>query len=354
MDPEDVDPASGDRQRDGGGGAAETVPVDGDGALPVRRALRARDVADERLAGHPEEERGPEGAERRERAEQGEVVLEALPEADAWVHHEPIRGDPSGDRGVQSVPQAGSDLVDGVAVGRCVLHGLGRPLAMHEHQEEVRLPPQLGDGGEHPRVREPSADVVDDRGAGLHGPAGHLGLGGVHRDRRRPERAEPRDDREDPAQLLLRRDRRGAGPRRLPADVEHVGALRHQRGAVLDRPRRVEEAPPVREAVRRHVDDAHDRRGPAVHGEPPLRLVGPGRGLGGVGAAAHRARQAGERPGSEPPSPSRSSSGGAGAGLLLGVEERRSSRISSAVFSRRLSGASPSISLAISSRSRVS
>src|SRR5919197_600005 len=66
------------------------------------------------------------------------------------------------------------------------------------------------------------------------------------------------EDGADAAQLLLGRHRRRAGPGRLAADVEDVGAGRRQLEPVRDRPLGAEEEPAVRERVGGHVDDAHE------------------------------------------------------------------------------------------------
>jgi hypothetical protein len=58
--------------------------------------------------------------------------------------------------------------------------------------------------------------------------------------------------------LLGRVDALRAGPGRLAADVEDVGARRAQREAVRDRGLGVEVAAAVAERVGRDVDDAHD------------------------------------------------------------------------------------------------
>ncbi len=51
-------------------------------------------------------------------------------------------------------------------------------------------------------------------------------------------------DRDDPAQLLGLAHRLGPRPARLPADVDHVGAGRHELEAVLNRPVAVQKRPP--------------------------------------------------------------------------------------------------------------
>ena len=67
------------------------------------------------------------------------------------------------------------------------------------------------------------------------------------------------DHRQHPAQLLVGGHRLGAGPGRLAADVEQVGARGHEGQAVRDRGVGVEEAAAVGERVGRDVHDAHHR-----------------------------------------------------------------------------------------------
>src|SRR5262249_60687711 len=62
-------------------------------------------------------------------------------------------------------------------------------------------------------------------------------------------------------------------------DVEEMGAFRGHAAGVLDRSLRIEEAPAVGEAVRRHIEDAHDDR--TAEAEKPRKQVGhPRRSIG--------------------------------------------------------------------------
>ena len=117
-----------------------------------------------------------------------------------------------------------------------------------------RSPPQRG-------------DVVDDRGRPGQGSSATLGLGRVDRDRDRQPRRQRLDDREDPAQLLVQRDRLRprAGSTRLRC---RAGLLprRPGRAHARPRPRRSRSAAAVGEAVGRDVDDPHHpgNAGPAT------------------------------------------------------------------------------------------
>ena len=89
---------------------------------------------------------------------------------------------------------------------------------------------------------------------------GDGGLVGVDRDRHVDAPAQALEHRRDAPQLLVGRQRRRAGPRRLAADVDDVGAVRDHRERVGDRDVGIESRAAVGERIRRDVDDAHDER----------------------------------------------------------------------------------------------
>ena len=60
----------------------------------------------------------------------------------------------------------------------------------------------------------------------------------------------------------------GPGPRRLPAHVDHVGALGHHLEPAGHRGVEGVVEPAVGEGVRRDVEDAHDERPPGTAGRP--------------------------------------------------------------------------------------
>ena len=122
-------------------------------------------------------------------------------------------------------------------------------------------------------------DVVDHGSTGVDRGAHHLGVAAVDRDQDAARR-ERLDDRQDAADLLLRRDRRRARAGGFAADVDDVGAFGVQPLAVSDRRGRLEEAAAVGEAVGRDVDHAHDQR--AAIGQ----ARGEGEGLGHCREAA--------------------------------------------------------------------
>ena len=103
-------------------------------------------------------------------------------------------------------------------------------------------------------------DVVDDVRAFQRRAPHHLGLARVDRQAGAAPLGERGDHRQDAPALLLEVHGVGAGPGRLPADVEDVGPLRLEPQRVRDRGVRGAVAAAVGEAVGRHVDDPHDAR----------------------------------------------------------------------------------------------
>ena len=90
-------------------------------------------------------------------------------------------------------------------------------------------------------------DVVDEQRAELERPARHLGLRGVDRDRKP---CEPLEDRHDPPQLLVERDRVRARAGRLAADIDERRPSLEQPLRGRDSSRRIEVLASVGEAVR--------------------------------------------------------------------------------------------------------
>ena len=262
MHPQDVCAAAGDRERNRGGGPPDPLPLAGrpllGGRLPVGGALLARDVPDEGLSRHAEEQGGAYGPQFGQAPEELQVVIEALPKADAGVQGQPVGGDPRPQGRLHSLPEAPANLGQRVAVLRGRLHGLRRALAVHQDKGQVKVIPELGDRRDHLRVSQPAADVIDDSSARFDRAACHLGLGGVHRDGDRALRRESLDDGENAPQLLIRGDGGGPGSGGLAAYVQHIRALIDEVEAVLGRPLRSEELTAVREAIGGDVDDPHD------------------------------------------------------------------------------------------------
>jgi hypothetical protein len=143
-----------------------------------------------------------------------------------------------------------------VVVGVALLHRL-RLHAAHVHQADAAAR-MRGDEIERARLAQ-RLDVVDDVDAELERGAHHLGLVAVDRDRH-AERHRGTQHRQHARQLILERHRLGAGPARLAADVENVGAVPQQALAVRDGTARTGVPAAVRKRIRRDVDDAHHAR----------------------------------------------------------------------------------------------
>ena len=184
-----------------------------------------------------------------------------LAEAEAGVDLDAGRVDPGAQRVLDALGQEGPDLVDDVAVAGVALHRAG--LAEHVHEADVAA--GGGDEGRHPRVVTQRGDVVDVRRAGLERRGRHRGLHRVDRDLRGAVGGERGDDGHHAGELLLDRDRAGAGARRLAADVEDGRALGDELAPVRDRRVAVEPLAAVGERVGRHVEDAHDPVGGRLH-----------------------------------------------------------------------------------------
>jgi hypothetical protein len=126
---------------------------------------------------------------------------------------------------------------------------------VHQHQPR----PHLRHHVRHRRIAQPG-DVVDHLRPCIQRRARDLGFARIHRDGQVKLTAHRLDDGKDALHLLVRIDLGGAGAGALAADVEQVGAGGGELlGAREGRPRAAEPAP-VAEAVRRHVQDAHDQR----------------------------------------------------------------------------------------------
>jgi hypothetical protein len=127
---------------------------------------------------------------------------------------------------------------------------------VHEHPRH----PGLGHHGGHVRVGQAAAHVVDQDSARFDGGCGDPGPGGIDTDGDALP-GELGDHWDRPGQLLLDVDAPGAGPGRLPADVDVVRAAADHFDAVRDGGLSEAVTAAVGEGVRGHVEDAHD---PAV------------------------------------------------------------------------------------------
>ena len=99
---------------------------------------------------------------------------------------------------------------------------------MHQDQRRSRS----GNGGRHQRIAGQPADIVHHDGAGGEGRLRDAGFGGIDGDGNPQTRLNGLEDGQDAGQFLFVGHGIGAGPGRLPADVDQVGAggLHPQRG----------------------------------------------------------------------------------------------------------------------------
>ena len=213
-------------------------------------------------------------------AQQRQVVLQVLAEADAGIEHHAWQAGRLGQAG--SLEQEQLDLTDDVGVRRRRLHGARLALHVHDHDRRAGG----GADGQHGGVAQ-AADVVDDGRARRQRGGGDLGLARVDADDG-AGRDEPGDHGQHPARLLLRADGQGARARRLAADVKEHGALVAQPQAGGDGRLGVEGLAGVAEAVGGDVDDADQGgaaplehggavRQRAAEGQPMLSAAGHGR-----------------------------------------------------------------------------
>ena len=134
-------------------------------------------------------------------AQELEVVLERLAEADARVDHDALLAHALADRELDALLEEGADVVDDVVVARVVLHRAR--LAEHVHQAAVAA--AIGDEAGQLGLLAEGGHVVDEGGAGVDRGLGNRELGGVDADLHAGA-----------AQGARRRGRRGAAPRRPP------------------------------------------------------------------------------------------------------------------------------------------
>ncbi len=247
MDPDGPGAPVGD---DRGEGGRRGVPVMGVGRCAVRVG---QDVAQEPLARAGDQDGAAQGTQLGQSGDQTEIVLRSLGESQARVHDQPLPGNARCHHGLHPGAEFRDDLAHHVPVHRSSVHVVAETPPVHD--DEGNTPGS--DGRDHARVRQTPADVVDE---------GRPGVDRARRDRRahrvdgheHPLGRERAHDGHDAPQLLLLVDAGGAGPGRLAADVDQVGALRDEIQTVLHRRCRVEPAAAVGEGVRGYVHHPHD------------------------------------------------------------------------------------------------
>ena len=143
---------------------------------------------------------------------------------------------------------------------------------MHQHHVAAELGAGFGRAGRGERRH-----IVPHRGPGGHRRARHRRLRRIDGDRHISGGADRGDDRDHARDLFILENRVGAGPRRLAADVDPVGAVasKSQRthGWII--------STAIGKAVRRGVDDAHDEH--PVSFEESSKLGQSRLGAGGQG-----------------------------------------------------------------------
>ena len=108
----------------------------------------AGDLAQKRLTGGAECDRSPERHDLVQPAEQLEVVLSRLAEADPGVEQDPLLGHPMRDRERHPLLEERLDLGYDIVVARILLH---RP-RLTEHVHQAAVDPRRGDHVGHRRV----------------------------------------------------------------------------------------------------------------------------------------------------------------------------------------------------------
>ena len=187
----------------------------------------ASDATGRRLAHGPGERRLPRephqhGASQRddpvEPADELEILVGGLAEADPGVEPDALLVDARGHGRAEALVEERRDLVDDVLVPGRVLHR--RRVALHVHQADVDT--RVGDDARELRVASECRDVVHHRRAERDRPAGNFGARGVDRDR---EAGEELEHRHDPPQLLRLAHGLCSGACRLAADVDERRAF---------------------------------------------------------------------------------------------------------------------------------
>ena len=131
------------------------------GRAPRFRLGITQDLAERALAGDADENRAAKCRQLVEPAQELEVVLDRLPEADARIEADRLFTDPLGDRKGEPFVENPDDLGDNVLVMRVGLH---RPrLALHVHQAKVGV--VLGDDACELGVAAQGGDVVHQLGS---------------------------------------------------------------------------------------------------------------------------------------------------------------------------------------------
>ena len=158
-------------------------------------------------------------------------VLGALGETKSRVEDQPIARDPAARRPADCRLELSPDLAGDVAVHGPAIHLGGASAVVHQHERSAGARDDRRKVG----VVLQATDVVDDRCARGHGVSRDRGLVGVDRHRHATVTRQRFDDRQHASQFLAGVDGLGAGPRRLAANVQNVGAVGNHLQAIGDR-----------------------------------------------------------------------------------------------------------------------
>ena len=195
----------------------------------------------------------PQPGERIKMSQNIKVMLKGFSEPDAGINRDPVPRDPRRLACRDPLAKPSAHVRNDIIVPRRQLHGPG--VSLHVHQNDARLAARQHTHGAG--ISSESADIVDDRRSRLScGPHDH-GAPGIDRDSDAAAR-KLLDDRNDPPQLLLDRDRLRAGPRRLATHVNDIRARCMQRQSSRNRRGRRISITAIREAIGGDVDNRHD------------------------------------------------------------------------------------------------
>ena len=171
----------------------------------------------------------------------------------ARVDDNPLGRDAGVDGAAEAVAQLRRDFGHQIVVHRLGIHRLRAAARVHEHECSAAGRDFARQAG----FDAQAADVVDQRGARGDGRPRDLCLVGVNRDRHAEAPLERRHDRQHSRQLLAGGHGLGAGPRRLTADVDEIGAFGLHPEREIGGGCRIAEPLAFGERVGRRVQDAH-------------------------------------------------------------------------------------------------
>ena len=178
--------------------AATAAPIEA-AVLPTRPCRISEHTCERALPREADENRSAEVADPLEAADQLEVLVGSLAEADPRVEADVLLGDPGSDCDCQAALEEAGNLSHDIAVSRRDLHRAR--VSLHVHETNVRT--AVSDHARESRIAPQGGDVVDERGTQLECSARDLGLGRVNR---HGQSRQPLEHGHDAAQLLVKGD----------------------------------------------------------------------------------------------------------------------------------------------------